>query len=92
MSQTRRGYIFINGEGQYAKVVPHTGHGSAAHVVRYVSNVNEATVFTTPNAYYGTLLSRESRDNLLKHCQLLKAETSTVVTINNWVDDDGQTS
>lgn len=89
MTDSRNGYVFINKDGQYACVVPHTGHGTASHVVRFVSNINEATVFTNPNAYYGTLLSRDSRDSLLKHCQPLKASTRVQVLLTNWSDNNG---
>lgn len=89
MSNSRNGYVFINSDGKYAAVVPNTGHGSVTHIVCFVANIHDATVFTNPNAYYGTLLSRDSRDNLLKHCQPLKASTKVQVLLTNWKDSNG---
>lgn len=84
----QNGFVFIDKAGEYAMVVPRSGHGFQTHMVKFTRDVSEATIFTNKNAYYGTLLSNDSRESLVRHCQCLKATATRVVRLDNWSDKD----
>lgn len=69
------GKVFINGSGQYARLLERQTHTGTKTNIDWMNSINDATVFSHMRGYYQSV-----RDSLA-NVQSLPAQTVTTVTI-----------
>lgn len=78
MSDERKGFIFINENGEFAVCVTRSsGCAPTREIITWVKNINMASVFT-----HEAMAKRKFKD--LENCQSLKAVENRLVTIKLW--------
>ena len=78
MSEERKGFIFINENGEYAVcVISSSGFAPTREVITWVKDINRASVFP-----HEAMTKRKFK--ALENCQSLKAIEKRLVTIKLW--------
>lgn len=77
MSDERKGFIFINENGEYAVPGLSSGFSQTHEIINWVKDINYAHVFPHENIV-------RRRFKQLEKCQALKAVETRKVTIKLW--------
>lgn len=77
----QQGYIFINAQGRFAQEGLAGGFARSDKTIRWVDNVNDATVFPSERPYGGSMTKYL---DVLKKAQPLQAISFREVKIQSW--------